>query len=184
MPSQFGILFMMLPYHHWLLTYMEKDGTILEFLHKWLFTPVYGGPWLELGWWSKADRLYAVSFEGWLQFFKWNTSDCKQKRYIVLLEGHIGVDYPFVNDSLSNHNIQYKAYRRAEDAVNDCDTAPIGVSYSNASSSNRPDNYCLLVTWNLNNTYGIQLAFSITANKSYLRRYNVNTGWASWVTLH
>lgn len=88
-----------------------------------------------------------------------------------------------LNDSLSNHNIQYKAYRRAESAVSDCDLAPIGVSYSNADTLHRPGDYCLLVTWNLNNTYGIQVAFVITADKAYMRRYN-NAGWASWVTLH
>lgn len=74
------------------------------------------------------------------------------------------------------------AYRRAEAPVSNCDLAPIGICYSNASSLHRPAEYCLLVTWNLNNTYGIQLGFDITANKVYLRRYNVNGGWASWVT--
>ena len=82
------------------------------------------------------------------------------------------------NDSLSRSNIQSLAYR-GEQTSGDANDMADGIRYFPGSSTNVPEQYCIIVQWGTS-TYKVQIAVSmVTPNKLYQRRYG-NAGWSSW----
>lgn len=89
-----------------------------------------------------------------------------------------------LNDRFTADTIQNYAYLRTAPPIENCDNAPLGICYANNVTLNRPSAsaYSLIATWSLGGTYIIQLAFDVTGNHVYQRRY-VGGSWIAWAAL-